>query len=236
VDDSLRSTSGDPKPKGLTANPAARFILRARGACIACAACIFAAATMVVSLPERARADLFRDATDRAGVEFRRPPSAAGTAIRLPPAPAIFGEGEPAVGGERKVAVYRTDTPQNFEISLRLNPASDAAEDGIALRLLSPRDYYVVRIDGRGERVAFLRVSEGRAHEIASAERRVVANAWHSLRVQAEDDRFTVTLDGEWLFTAYDAGLCTAGHLAVWTGAGNPVRFEAIAVSPLTPE
>jgi hypothetical protein len=202
---------------------------------------ILAVVAIAAGLPTLANGDIIGPATDQAdaAVGTRRPSTAppTGASMQLPAAIARFGEAEPSIGPHvPHVAIYRADAPQNFEIDLRLNPTSDAAEGGIALRFLSPRDYYAVRIDGRRERVAFLRVSDGRAEEIVSAERRVAANAWHSLSVRAEGNRFTVTLDGTWLFTAYDATLREAGRLAVWTAPGSGVRFDAIAVRALAPE
>ena len=205
----------------------------------------FVVAAMLAHLPTPAHADTVQAAPGRitAGIDSpsdrldRRAPQAAGAAIRLPDAISDFAGAEPAAPtGGPKTAIYRADAPRDFEINLRFNPASDEAECDIALRLSSPRDYYVVRIDARGERVAFSRVSDGRAREITSVDRRVTANAWHSLRVGAEGDRFTVTLDGDALFTAYDTSLRRSGRLAVWTAAGSAVHFDGIAVTALAPE
>lgn len=205
------------------------------------AARILGIAAIAAGLATPTKGSIVRSATDRtnAGIAAVRSPAArpAGASAQLPAEATRFGEAvSPIADDVPKVAIYQTDAPQNFEISLRLNPASDAAEGGITLRRSSPRDYYAIRIDGRGERVAFLRVSDGRAEEIARTDRRVTANAWHSLRVQAEADRFTVTLDGQWLFTAYDSTLPQAGRLAVWSTPASGVRFDAIAVLPLAPD
>lgn len=203
------------------------------------------AAAIVAHLPTHASADAGQAELHRVGagigIQSTRLEQgglpAAGEAIRLPDVSASFGDAEPTVPvREPKDAIYRAVTPLNFEINLRLNPTTDEAECDVALRVLSPRDYYLVRIDGRGERVAFSRVSDGHAQEIASVERRVAANAWHSLSVGAEGSQFTVTLDGQRLFTAYDTVLRKSGRLAVWTAAGSTVRFDAIAVTALVAE
>ena len=141
-----------------------------------------------------------------------------------------------AVTVEPKITVYRADAPQNFAIDLRLKPASDEAESDVVLRRRGPRDYYVVRLDARGQKATFARVSAGKSNEIASVDCRITANAWHTLHVRAEDNRFTVSLDGAWLFTAYDSVLQQPGRLAVWVKPGSPVQFDNIAVSPIGPE
>jgi hypothetical protein len=206
---------------------------------------VLVVAALAAHLPAPATADTVRATlhrtTIRVGIQSARLepgiPEAGGATIPVPGAIANFGDAEPtAPAREPKTAIYRADAPENFEINLRFNPASNEAECDVALRLSSPRDYYLVRIDGRGERVAFSRVSDGRARDIASVERRVAANAWHSLSVGAEDNQFTVALDGERLFTAYDTALRKSGRLAVWTAAGSAVHFDAIAVTALAPE
>jgi hypothetical protein len=198
-------------------------------------------AIVLAHLPTRAYADTVRGAVDRAPAELAHlepgVPQATGPAIDLPEATPGFGDVEPtATTREPRVTIYRADSPRNFELKLRLNPASDETQCDIALRLASPRDYYLVRIDGRGERLVFSRVSEGRAKDITSVERRVTANAWHSLDVGAEDNRFTVTLDGERLFTVYDTTFRKPGRVVVWRAAGSAVRFDAIAMTALMPE
>ena len=192
--------------------------------------------------PQPAYADAATGAVDRARTEsIRLAHLEPGVAAATGPASVVldafpgFGDDEPTVTTPApKDAIYRADSPRNFELKLRLNPASDETQCDIALRLASPRDYYLVRIDGRGERLVFLRVSAGRAREITSVERRVAANAWHSLDVEAEGAQFTVTLDGERLFTAYDTTFRMPGLVAVWTTSGSAVRFDAIAMTALT--
>jgi len=136
---------------------------------------------------------------------------------------------------EPKVTIYRAETPENFEVTLRLRPASDASESEMVLRQRSPREYYVVRLDARSEKITFARVSGGEVKEIASVDCRIAADAWHTVHVRAEDNRFKVTLDGAWLFTAYDSAL-RWGRLAVWIKPGSRVQFDAIAVTPIGPE
>jgi hypothetical protein len=46
-------------------------------------------------------------------------------------------------------------------------------------------------------------------------------------------DKFTVSLDGAWIFTGVDASLPDAGRIALWTKGDSIVRFADIAVAPL---
>jgi hypothetical protein len=207
---------------------------------------IFAVMTVVVSFPMQAKARIPDRALDRAetavGVLGSEPNSPCATeqgtgGIRVPSEIADVAIVEPGVAAsDPKITIYRTDTSENFEIGLHLALTSDTAEGEVALRLRTPRDYYAVRVDGRASKVSFSRVIAGRSFAIASAERSLGAHAWHSLRVRAQGNRFTVTLDDDWLFTAYDATLQQPGPLAVWTGTDRGVEFDRIAVTPLAPE
>jgi hypothetical protein len=52
------------------------------------------------------------------------------------------------------------------------------------------------------------------------------------VHVRVEENRFKVSLDGAWLFTAYDSAW-RSRRLAVWTKPGSPARFDTIAVTPI---
>jgi hypothetical protein len=188
-------------------------------------------AAIAVPVP-RANADVAKH-----DAEAGAPHALSAGAMRVPAAIPHFRDPAPAIAAtEPKITVYRADAPQNFAIALRLKPASDEAESDLVLRLRSPRDYYVVRLNARGRKATFARVSAGKSNEIASVDCPIAADAWHTLQVRAEGNRFTVSLDGAWLFTAYDSVLSRPGPLAVWVNPGSPVQFDKIAVTPIGPE
>ena len=59
------------------------------------------------------------------------------------------------------------------------------------------------------------------------------AGAWHTLRLEARGNRFTVSYDGRELFTATDAAITAPGRVALWTKADSVTRFDALSVEPL---
>src|SRR4051794_9322664 len=65
---------------------------------------------------------------------------------------------------------------------------------GIAVRFLTPDDYYVVRADVLEDDVRLYRVVNGKRQEIKGAKTKVSANQWHTLGIRAEADRFVVSL------------------------------------------
>src|SRR5262249_44505823 len=112
-------------------------------------------------------------------------------------------------------------------------PATFTAQAGIALRLLTPRDYYLVALDAAANTVAFNRIVDGKASQIIRADSDIATDEWHALQIRAEDERFTVSLDGKGLFTAYDTTLSRAGRIALWSKSENAARFDHITILPL---
>jgi hypothetical protein len=138
---------------------------------------------------------------------------------------------------EHSLAIYSAASPKDPEISLRIK-ATGGSEDqsgGIALRLAGPDSYYLVEMDARRDRVVFLLVANGAAEEIVGVDADITANEWHRLAVRAEQDEFVVSLDGVWVFTAFDKTLTHAGHIALWTASDSVTRFDSITIAPASP-
>jgi hypothetical protein len=117
------------------------------------------------------------------------------------------------------VAIYKSASIKNAEISLRLKPDGGQSDrgGGVAVRLSSPQDYYLVQVDALRDRVLFFRVSGGASEEIAGVDADIASHGWHTLTVRAVDSQFTVSLDGTWVFTAFD----------------SVTRFDQIDIVPL---
>jgi hypothetical protein len=104
---------------------------------------------------------------------------------------------------------------------------------GIAVRLTTPDDYYVVRANALEENVRFYRVVGGRRQQIQGANLKIAANQWHTLGLRAEGDRFTASFDGRPLFTAEDKTFANPGKVALWTKADSVTHFDTISITPL---
>ena len=137
------------------------------------------------------------------------------------------------------LAIYKTVSLKNVETSIRLNAAGGKSDQGggVALRLRSPQDYYLVQLDALRDRVRFSCVSHGASEEIVGVDADIAPHSWHTLIVRAKDDEFVVSLDGSWMFTAFYKTLSQAGRIALWTEGDSVTRFDSIAITPLpTPE
>jgi hypothetical protein len=136
-------------------------------------------------------------------------------------------------GSRSPLAIYKQRFLQDFDLSVRFRTVSGRAEQaGVALRLLSHEEYYLVRVDAHRGTVSFSHVMKSGADEIASVEADVFDDAWRALKIKADGERFTVWLEGRWLFTAYDKSLRSAGRVALWTRPDSDTRFEGFEVTP----
>jgi hypothetical protein len=133
------------------------------------------------------------------------------------------------------LAVYKPYSGKDVEVSVRFKPVAGVVDEagGVAVRLQTPDDYYVTRANALEDNVRFYRVVKGQREQLASANAKVAANAWHTLALKAEGDRFTVTFDGKELFTAQDGTIPQAGKVALWTKADSVTYFDTISIRPL---
>jgi hypothetical protein len=130
------------------------------------------------------------------------------------------------------LAIYGGVSAKNVEVTIRFKPLSGSVDQagGIAIRVSSPEDYYVVRADALEDNVAFYRVVKGRRQEITGARTKIASNEWHLLGLKAEDNHFTVSFDGKQLYTAKDATIAGPGRVGLWTKADSVTSFDRISI------
>jgi len=133
------------------------------------------------------------------------------------------------------LAIYQPVTAKNVEVSLRFKPVAGRVDQagGIAVRVTSPDDYYLVRANALEDNVRFYRIVKGRRAELASADVKVASGAWHTLALKAENDRFAVTFDGKTLHSTSDRTFPGPGRVALWTKSDSVTRFDQINIQPL---
>ncbi len=133
------------------------------------------------------------------------------------------------------LAIYQPVSARNVDVVLRFKPVGGTVDQagGIAVRLTTPDDYYVVRANALEDNVRFYRVVKGRREQLKGANTKVATGQWHTLGLRAEGDRFTVSFDGKPLFTAEDKTFANPGRVALWTKADSVTHFDTISITPL---
>jgi len=148
---------------------------------------------------------------------------------------AIEQAGAPSAKDPPSLAIYKPASLKNAEVSLRLNATGGKSNQGggVAVRLSSPQDYYLIQLDELRYRVLLSLVRGGLGEEIVGVDADIASHSWHTLAVRAKGNQFIVALDGTWVFTAFDKTLPQAGRIALWTGGDSITRFDSIAITPL---
>ena len=133
------------------------------------------------------------------------------------------------------LAIYEPYSGKNVDVSVRFKPVAGTVDQagGIALRLQTPDDYYVVRANALEDNVRFYRVVKGKREQLAGTNTKVSTNTWHTLALKAEGDRFTISYDGKELFSARDTTFAGAGKVALWTKADSVTYFDTLMIRPL---
>jgi len=169
---------------------------------------------------------------------YRRRPVSAWKVVADPTATAekaIAQTSADATAHRYLLAVYEPLAATSIEVSAHFKPVGGTVDQaaGIAVRFLTPDDYYVVRADVLEDDVPLYRVVNGKRQEIKGAKTKVSANQWHTLGIRAEADRFVVSFDGKSLFAAEEETLTKPGNVALWTEADSLTHFDSISITPL---
>ena len=123
----------------------------------------------------------------------------------------------------------------NVDVSVRFRPVMGKVDQagGLAIRLRDPRNYYVVRANALEDNVRLYAVIDGDRRQFAGKSVKVTSEHWHTLRLRAVGERFTVFFDGEPLFEAVDRRMPEPGRVALWTKADSMTEFVDLAIERL---
>jgi len=133
------------------------------------------------------------------------------------------------------LAIYKQFSGRDVEVSVRFKPVAGTVDQagGVVVRLQTPDDYYVVRANALEDNVRFYRVVKGKREQLAGADIKVFPNVWHTLALKVQGNRFSISYDGQALFTAEDNTFAGPGKVALWTKADSVTHFDTIAITSL---
>jgi hypothetical protein len=133
------------------------------------------------------------------------------------------------------LAIYRPLSGKDVDVLIRFKAMAGTIDraGGIAVRLTSPDNYYVVRANALEDNVRFYRVVAGKREQLATANVKVPSNEWHTLGLRAQGERFTISFKGKELYTATDKTFPAAGKVALWTKADSVTRFDKLEINVL---
>jgi 3-keto-disaccharide hydrolase len=131
------------------------------------------------------------------------------------------------------IAFYNEFMAANVTASMQFKPLSGKGDQaaGIVWRYRDKNNYYVTRCNALEDDCSIYRVIEGRRRPFQSKHTKVASNVWHTLVLEATDDRFVVKYDGTQVLDARDYTFKEAGKVGLWTKADSIIAFDNFTVS-----
>src|SRR2546422_5370499 len=117
---------------------------------------------------------------------------------------------------------FKNDTSlKDGFVEAKFKPISGKEDEagGLIWRLKDANNYYVARANALEDNVTIYHTINGKRTEKKRTKMKVASNQWHTLRVDFQGNRFTVTLDGQKAIEWDDATFKEAGKVGVWDKA-----------------
>ena len=113
-------------------------------------------------------------------------------------------------------------------VEVKFKPISGKEDQagGVIWRAKDANNYYIARANALEDNVTIYHTIQGRRTEKKRAGMKVATNQWHTLRVDFQNNHFTVTFDGKKAIEWDDDTFKDAGKVGVWTKADSVTLFD----------
>ncbi len=121
----------------------------------------------------------------------------------------------------------RTNIKDGF-VEVKFKPVSGKEDQagGVIWRCQDADNYYVARANALEDNLTIYHTIQGKRVSFKNVNTKVASEQWHTLRVDFQGNKFTVTLDGAKLIEASDDGFSGPGKVGVWTKADSVTLFD----------
>lgn len=155
-----------------------------------------------------------------------------------PSSPNVLGQVDADTTDNRfPFAIANRPMLRDLKVSVRCKTISGRVDQacGLVFRYNDENNYYVARANALEGNVRLYYVKNGRRHQIASWDGKVVAGIWHEIRIDARGDHLEVYWDGKKVIDTHDMTFRDEGKVGVWTKADSITYFDDLSVIPLEP-
>ena len=113
-------------------------------------------------------------------------------------------------------------------VEVKFKPISGKEDQagGLIWRAKDANNYYIARANALEDNVTIYHTIQGRRTEKKRTSTKVATNQWHTLRVDFQNNHFTVTFDGKKALEWDDDTFKDAGKIGVWTKADSVTLFD----------
>ncbi len=123
------------------------------------------------------------------------------------------------------------------EMKFKAVAGSQDRAAGIVWRAKDANNYYVTRANALEDNVVLYKTVNGTRSSLDIVGRKggygvnipVPSNTWHSLRVDFNGSRFSVSFNGKQVFEVEDSTFTDAGTVGLWTKSDSVTLFDAVA-------
>jgi 3-keto-disaccharide hydrolase len=130
------------------------------------------------------------------------------------------------------VAVLKEGSYKDVTLSVRARPLSGKVDQGFGLvwRYRDANNYYITRCNADEDNCTIYHTVEGRRRAFLNQNVKVATNTWHTLKLEAVGDHFTVWYDGNKVLDAKDGTFKEPGKVGLWTKADSVIEFDDFTV------
>ena len=115
------------------------------------------------------------------------------------------------------------------EVKFKALSGREDQAGGLIWRAKDANNYYVARADALENNVTIYHTINGRRTEKKRVNMKVPSNQWHTLRVEFQNNHFTVMFNGQKALDWDDETFKDAGKVGVWTKADSVTVFDDFA-------
>ena len=113
-----------------------------------------------------------------------------------------------------------------LEVKFKPVAGQEDQAGGVIWRVQDANNYYIARANALEDNVTIYHTINGKRVAFKNINTKVTSGAWHTLRVDFEGNKFTVTFDSTKVIEATDASFANAGKVGVWTKADSVTLFD----------
>jgi hypothetical protein len=124
-------------------------------------------------------------------------------------------------------------TAKDLTVSVAFKAVSGETDQaaGIVARYGDKDNYYIARANSLENNVRLYKVEKGKRIQFGGKNIEVPAAKWHTLELKVVGGQFTVSMNGEVMFTAEDGTFSEAGKVGLWTKADSVMLFDDLTIS-----
>jgi hypothetical protein len=132
------------------------------------------------------------------------------------------------------LAIYEGGAWKDLALAVRFQAVSGEVDQagGLIFRARDENNYYLVRSNALEDNTRIYKVVDGRRKQFGGKNMKVTPKEWHTLKVEAAGEKFTVYYDGEKVIEEKDATFGGPGKVGLWTKADSVTLFQDLTIEP----